>query len=380
MDFSYSDEQKELRELARKILCDLASNERLKDVEAKTPVFDPELWGELARANLLGLAVDESYGGLGFGFFELCLLLQEVGRAVAPVPVYATSLLGALPIAAFGSDEQKRDWLPRVASGEAILSGALVELAATDVCDVQTTATPSGDGFRLRGEKSLVPAGSLAARIVVPARLGEDVALFLLDPTARGVRVERQKTTDRQPYAHLTLDDALVPGSERLPGAGSGTGALRWLADRATLGLCAIQLGVGERALEMTAQYARERIQFDRPIGSFQAVHQRAGDAFIQMEAIRVTFLEAALLLAAGETGPHVDDAVAVAKYWASEGGQFTAYACQHLHGGIGIDVDYPLHRYFIWSSQIEHSLGCASEQLQRLGSRIASRGIPTPA
>ncbi len=380
MDFSFSDEQNELRELARKILGDLATNERLKDIEAKSPVFDEDLWGELSHSNLLGIAVDEAYGGSGFGFFELCLLLQEIGRAVAPVPVYATALLGALPIAAFGSDEQKRAWLPRVAAGEVVLSGALVELEAADVTDVRTVATADGDGFRLRGEKSVVPAGTLAERIVVPARLGDDVALFLLDPKAPGVRVVAQTATDRQPYAHLVLEDALVPGTDRLAASGKGTAALRWLADRATVGLCALQLGVGERALEMTAQYARERVQFDRPIGSFQAVHQRAGDAFIQMEAVRLTFLEAALLLAGDESGPHVDDAVAVAKYWASEGGQFNAYACQHLHGGIGIDVDYPLHRYFIWSSQIEHSLGCASEQLQRLGSRIAARGIPTPA
>jgi acyl-CoA dehydrogenase len=129
----------------------------------------------------------------------------------------------------------------------------------------------------------------------------------------------------------------------------------------------------------MTAEYAQERVQFDRPIGSFQAVHQRAADAFINMEAIRLSFLEAALLLSQGQDGPVVDDAVSVAKYWASEGGQYTAYACQHLHGGIGIDVDYPLHRYFIWSMQLEHSLGCASEQLQRLGARIAERGILAP-
>ncbi|MFP6624163.1 MAG: acyl-CoA dehydrogenase family protein, partial [Myxococcota bacterium] len=136
----------------------------------------------------------------------------------------------------------------------------------------------------------------------------------------------------------------------------------------------------GERALEMTAEYARERFQFDRPIGSFQAVHQRAGDAYINMEAIRLTLLEAALFLAEGREGPAIDNAIQVAKYWASEGGQFTAYACQHLHGGIGIDVDYPLHRYFIWSTQLEHSLGCARDQLQRLGASIAELGIISAA
>jgi alkylation response protein AidB-like acyl-CoA dehydrogenase len=388
MDFSFSDEQNELRELARKILSDLATNERLKDIEAKQPVFDQELWRELGRSNLLGLAIDEVHGGSGggsgsggasgFGYFELCMLLQEMGRAVAPVPVYASLVLGALPLAAFGSNAQKSEWLPRAATGEAILTGALVELGADDVTSVATTASPDGDGFVLDGEKTLVPAAQLADRIVIPAQLKSEgeIGLFLVDPRATGVHLEAQTTSDRQAYAHVRLDGA---AGERLPETGSGSTAVRWLADRATVSLCALQLGVSERALEMTAEYARERVQFDRPIGSFQAVHQRAGDAFINVEAIRLSFLEAALLLAQGQEGPAVDDAISVAKYWASEGGQYTAYACQHLHGGIGIDVDYPLHRYFIWSTQLEHSLGCASEQLQRLGARIAERGIVAP-
>jgi alkylation response protein AidB-like acyl-CoA dehydrogenase len=382
MDFAFSDEQQELRELARKILGDLATNERLKDIEARSPVFDEDLWRELGRSNLLGLAVPEAHGGLGFGAFELFMLLQEIGRAVAPVPVYATALLGALPIERFGSDEQKSKWLPKVATGDAILSAALVELGADEVTHIQTTATAHGDRFVLNGEKTLVPAAQLADRIVVPARLkngerdGDDVGLYLVDPASDGVEIVPQTTTDRQSYAHLVLNDA---EAEPLPDTGEGSAALRWLADHATVGLCAMQLGVAERALEMTADYARERIQFDRPIGSFQAVHQRAGDAFINVEAARLTFLEAAMLVTEEASGERTDDAVAVAKYWAAEGGQFNAYACQHLHGGIGIDVDYPLHRYFIWSMQIEHSLGCASQQIQNLGVRIAERGIPAP-
>lgn len=373
MDFSYTDEQNELRELARKILGDLATNDRLKDVESSTPVFDRQLWQELGRANLLGIAVPEAHGGSAFGYLELCLLLQEIGRAVAPVPVFATTLLGALPIARFGSEAQQAAWLPKVATGETILSGALVELGAAAPEDVSTRAERSGDGFALTGEKTLVPAGSLAERIVVPARTDEGIGLFLVDPKASGVTLEEQTTSDRQPHAHVTLDGA---AGEALGPADRDATSLRWLVDRATIGLCAVQLGVGERALELTAEYARERVQFDRPIGSFQAVHQRAGDAFINMEAIRLSTLEAANFLAEEREGAAIDNAISVAKYWASEGGQFTAYACQHLHGGIGIDVDYPLHRYFIWSSQIEHSLGCARDQLQRLGARIAEHGI----
>ena len=242
MDFSFSDEQNELRELARKILSDLATNERLKDVEARSPVFDEDLWRELGRSNLLGVAIEDAHGGSDFGFFELCLLLHEIGRAVAPVPVYATQVLGALPIAAFGSESQKREWLPRAATGDVILSGALTELDGVDVMDVTTVAEPDpGDrGWRLRGVKSLVPAAQLAERIVVPARVGDDLGLFLVDPKAAGIAATTLATGDRQPYAELTLDDVAVTEEDLLGDPAAGEAALRWIADRATIALCAV--------------------------------------------------------------------------------------------------------------------------------------------
>jgi alkylation response protein AidB-like acyl-CoA dehydrogenase len=143
----------------------------------------------------------------------------------------------------------------------------------------------------------------------------------------------------------------------------------QWLFERATVATCAVQLGVSERALEMTAEYTKSRIQFDRPTGSFQAVHMRAADAYIQLEAMRLTCWEAAWLLQ--EERP-AGAAVEVAKYWAAEGGHFVGYAAQHLHGGIGIDVDYPLHRYYLWAKQLELTLGTAPLQLARLGARFA--------
>jgi alkylation response protein AidB-like acyl-CoA dehydrogenase len=144
---------------------------------------------------------------------------------------------------------------------------------------------------------------------------------------------------------------------------------LAWLTHHATTALCAVQLGVSDRALSMTAEYAKERVQFERPIGSFQAVHQRAADAYIQLQAMRLTTWDAAWRLEAGEVA---SDAVQVAKYWAAEGGQFVGYAAQHLHGGIGIDVDYPMHRYYLWAKQCELSLGSAPVQLERIGMRLA--------
>jgi alkylation response protein AidB-like acyl-CoA dehydrogenase len=374
MDFAFSDEQKDLRDLARKILEDKVTNERLKSVEARQPVFDRELWQELARSNLLGTAIPEAYGGAGFGAFELFLLLQEIGRAVAPVPALPALALGALPLASFGSDAQKQRWLPALASGEAIATAALTELDAPDPLTPGVTARREGAGFRLEGRKSSVPAGELAHCVLVPARLEDGrVAVFLLDPSTEGAAWQTQRTADRQPHAMLTLSGARVAEEDLLGSEEDGAAVLSWIVERATVALCAVELGLAERALEMTARYTSERQQFDRPIGSFQAVHQRAADAYVNVEALRLATWEAAWRLA--EERP-AGDTVAVAKYWACEAGHFVSYACTHLHGGIGIDVDYPLHRYFIWSSQVEHTLGPAPAQLAHLGARLAEGSV----
>ena len=375
MDFHFSEEQQDLRQLARQILEDKATNERLKGVEAQDEVFDADLWQALADASLLGAVLPEEHGGSGMGFFDLCVLLQECGRAVAPVPVLSTLALGALPLAAFGSDAQKREWLPKVAAGSAVLSAALLEFDSDDPNDPSTRAKQDGDGWRLEGQKTLVPAGQRAARILVPARTEDGrIGVFLVDPQAAGVECTAQQATDRQPYAHLALSGAAVGEADLVGDLDRGAEILSWLVDRASVALCALQLGVAERALELTASYTSDRRQFDRPVGSFQAVHQRAGDAYVGVEAIRLTTWEAAWLL--GEGRP-ADDAVRIAKYFAAEAGHFTAYASVHLHGGMGVDVDYPLHRYFIWTTQIQHTLGSARAQLARLGARLAEDGAP---
>ena len=220
-----------------------------------------------------------------------------------------------------------------------------------------------------------MPAGAQAARILVPASTPEGaVILAWVEPGAAGLRIEEQVGSDRQPHARLILDGVEVSRKDLLGGPEGGSERLAWLVERATAALCAMQLGVTERALEQTAEYGRERIQFDRPIGSFQAFHQRAADAYIMIEALRLSTWEAIWTLSVEQPA---SNAVAVAKYWAAEGAQFAAYACQHLHGGIGIDIDYPLHRYFIWATQLEHMLGAAPHQLDKLGASLAESGLP---
>lgn len=370
MDFEFSEEERSVSQLARKILEDLVTNERLKALESAGEPIDHETWKALAEANLLGVAIAETQGGMDLGFTALALLCQEVGRSVAPIPVYASLVLGALPLAEFGSEHEKNEWLPRAVTGEILLTAALSELDSTDPMRPTTRAERTAGGYRLSGQKSLVPHGVQAARILVSARTDAGPSLFWIDPTASGLRIEPQQSSDGQPFAFLALDGVEVASADELGGSGGGAERLRWLIERATVARCAMALGVTEKALEMTADYGRERVQFDRPIGSFQAYHQRIADAYIDIEGIRLTTWEAIWKL---HHGYDARDHVHVAKLATADGGAEAAYACQHLHGGVGIDVDYPLHRYFKWATQIEHELGSAKLQLVALGDRIAS-------
>lgn len=370
MDFTFTEDQEALRELARKILEDRMTHDRLKQIEASADWFDRDTWQDLARANLLGVAIDEAHGGSGWGLLELCILLVEVGRSVAPVPVYPSLVLGALPLAAFGTPAQKERFLPRVATGECILTAALTEAGSRNPAHLLTRATPAGGGYRLDGTKTCVPAVHLAERVLVPALLPDGrAALFLVDPRAEGTTLEPQRGTSHEPQFRLGLAGVEVGEADLVGGADSPAMALGWLVDRATAGLCAIETGIAERALRITADYTARREQFNQPIGSFQAVHQRAADAFIDVECVRWTMWRAVSRLAAGEDAA---DDVSIAKFWAAEGGHRVTYAAQHLHGGIGVDVDYPIHRYTMWSRQIELTLGTAKDHLDRLGERIA--------
>jgi acyl-CoA dehydrogenase len=362
MDFSYSEDQQALRELARKILEERATHDRLKEVKKSADRIDHELWRELAKANLLGVAIPEAFGGTGTGLPELLILAEEIGRAVAPVPVIPTLVEAALPIASFGSDAQKKRWLPAIASGDAIVTAALAEGPGAVV-----TAKKNDAGYRLTGRRPLVHAAHVARCIVVPAKLGGSDALFLVDPQAAGVTLERAETTDEQIRPHVALQGA---PAEALGDVARGDEMLRWTLDRALLALSATQVGVAERALQITARYVTERKQFDRPVGSFQAVHTRAGDAYVDLQAMRLTTWRALHLL---EQGEHASDELAIAKFWASEGGARITYAAQHLHGGIGVDIDYPVHRYYLWARQIGIHLGTGSAQLARLGERLAA-------
>lgn len=360
MDWSFTEEQEQLAALTRQILERRLGEEHMRAIEATPERFDDKLFVQLGEAGILGVALEG-----GYGLIEQCRVLVEIGRTVAPVPALPT-MVGAGAIASFGTPEQVAAHVPAAAQGRKVIAPALVEELNADPASPATTADPVPGGFTLTGQKTTVAAGTVADVFLVPASTVDGVAVFVVDRKDSGVTVTPQKVTNSAAEALLELDGVSV-GEDRVLGSRD---VVDWLVRQYTVGLCAMQLGVCERALELTAEYSKQRVQFDRPIATFQAVGQRLADTFIDVEGIRLTLWQAAWRLAEGLPA---DTEIAVAKFWAADAGHRVAHTAVHVHGGVGIDLDYPLHRYFVAAKRIEFALGSATEQLHSIGRTLAT-------
>ena len=373
MDFTRTDDQQAIADLAHRILSERLPAERIRALEETDTWFADDVWAEMGRADLLGVALPEADGGGGYGIFEAGLIAEQVGRCVAPVPYLSSIVAAALPLAHFGSPAQRARLLPDVIDGRATLTTALYEPGDTSVPVTPTTqARPDGGGWRLDGEKSLVVGADRATAILVPARTGESsAAVFLVDPHAPGVTLQRESAVTGEPQWTVRLDAVAVSQDAILGDEDQGREIVGWVTDRLVAAICATQTGVCEEALAITARYVSEREQFGAKLGTFQAVGQRIADAYIDTEGIRLTALQALWRLS---EGLDADDELMTAKYWAAEGGQRVVHAAQHLHGGIGVDLDYPIHRYFRWAKVLELTLGGATASLLRLGASLANQ------
>jgi alkylation response protein AidB-like acyl-CoA dehydrogenase len=371
VDFTFTPEQDEAAELAAKILGDRATNERMKAVEADGSRFDRDLWTELGTAGLLGLALPEEYDGAGLGLIELCRVLVEVGRTVAPVPLAAHGP-AALLLAEHGSDAQKQQWLPGAASGANVLTAAVAEERAFAPERPTTQASADSDngtdGYRLTGSKAIVQAGPYADLFLVPAETSSGVGVFLVEPGDAGVTVTEQTFSDRDTVARVDLDGVSL-GADRLVGPADGS-VDRRLRHLLLLAGSAEQLGICEGALKLTASYAKTREQFGRPIGTFQAVSQRLADGYIDTLGQRLALWQAAWRL---EEGLPADTEVAIAKLWAADAGHRIAHTTVHVHGGVGIDLDGEAHRYFTSAKRYEFLHGGATEQALHIGRTLAA-------
>lgn len=372
MDFGFSEEQRDVQNLAREILSDLSTPEKLEaSDEYKGERFDAELWGKLAEAGLLGVAVEEAHGGMGFGFTELALFVEEVGRSIAAAPVIPHLVSAALPIQKFGSDAQKAALLPGAVSGEQVLTAALMEAQNENpATPVLTSATAKGDGYVLSGSKLCVPFAERAERVLLSAKTDDGVVVALIDPKAAGVSLKAMRVTTYEPQYELSLDNVDVAAADVLAGPEQGAEVMNFVAEHTTAALCAHQLGVTDKAMRMTASYTAERQQFGVPIATFQAVGHRAANCFIDVECLRLNAYQAVSRL---DSGLDASNEVAIAKIWAGDVGHRVSYASQHLHGGMGIDRDYPLWRYCTWMRHNEMMLGSSAKNLAVLGDRIAA-------
>jgi 3-oxocholest-4-en-26-oyl-CoA dehydrogenase beta subunit len=375
VDFTWSDEQQAISELSHRILSEQLPPERLRELEQQPGWYADDVWGALAKADLLGLALPEADGGAGYGLLEACLVAEQVGRTVAPLPYLSCIVGAALPLAEFGTADQRARLLPGIVDGSQTMSVALLEADEVELPVVPATvAERDGDGWTIDGEKVLVPGADRATAVLVPARTGEGtVTVFLVAPDATGLSLSREHAVTGEPQWTMRLQGVRAGADDVLGVPDEGAVVVGWIRDRLLAAICAVQTGVCEEALAITSRYVCEREQFGTKLGTFQAVGHRIADAYIDTEAIRLTALQAIWRL---DRGLPAHDELMVAKFWAAEGAQRVVHAAQHLHGGIGVDLDYPIHRYFRWAKVLELTLGGASPSLLRLGASLAGQPV----
>lgn len=368
MDFSLDESAQAIGDLAGQVIGDASTHERLRELEkGDGPRFDPDLWASLAETGVLGAFVPEAHGGAGLDLVALGAALEHVGRTAAAVPLWETLGMGVPAIAEFAPEALAARVLPGVADGSTVLTAGWHEDGGEPLRPTTVAARTDG-GWELTGTKICVPAGAIAQAVLVPAAIeGGSVGLFLVATDAEGVGIEPLDTTLGDPQAAVLM--AMSPADLVAEGLESVT----WAYERAVATQCAVAVGVFARALELTAEYTKERKQFDVPIASFQAVAHRAADSFIDTEAVRLTAKQALWRLSVDMPA---SAEVATAKYWAAFGGQRVVHTAQHLHGGVGVDRDYPLHRYFLSAKEIELQLGGTTRQLLALGDLIADEAV----
>ncbi|KUI37569.1 acyl-CoA dehydrogenase [Mycobacterium sp. IS-1496] len=365
MDFSTTEAADDLGGLVRTITESVCTPEHQRELDGLEQRFDRDLWRKLIDADVLSTTAPEALGGGGFGVLEEVAVLVALGRQLSAVPYLESVVLAAGAVSAFGSEQLQQDWATPAVAGEKVLTVAL----EGEMGQGPVQAQSDGSGYRLTGSRTLVPFGPVADAFLVPADGDGGVRVFLVAAGDPGVSVEVLDTTGHGSVGHLELSGVEL-GADRVVGDAE---VLAWLIVRHGLGRAAFQLGVLDRALELTATYAREREQFERPIGSFQAVSQRLADGYIDIKGLRLTLTQAAWRVSEGLSA---DIDVASAAFWAAEAGHRVAHTAVHVHGGVGIDTDHPIHRYFLAAKQTEFAVGGATGQLLRIGRELADTPV----
>jgi len=375
MNFGFNEEQELLRSTARKFFENECPSTAVRALMEGKEGMTAELWAKIAEQGWIGLIYPEEHGGMALGFVDLVVLMEEMGRAVMPGPFFSTVLLGGLAILEAGNDAQKKEWLPRLASGERRVTLAWMEpSAALGPQGITLQATSAGGRYQLTGTKLFVPDAHTADAIVVAARTGgtgeTGVSLFLLPKGTPGLEVKLLPTMDQtRKLCEVALSSVSVGADALLGEAGAGWKPLSRVLDRATVALCAEMCGGAQKVLEMTVEYAKIRQAFGKPIGSYQGVKHRAADMLVDVENSKsITYYAAWAMDEGAAEGPL---AVSMAKAYVSDAYRRVTAAGIQLHGGIGFTWEHDLHLYFKRAKGSEFTFGDATYHRERVAQLV---------
>ncbi len=372
MDLGLTEAQQMLRNSAREFLEAECTEAFVRAMEEDERGYTPESWQKIAQNGWLGLIFPEEYGGAGLEFLDLCVLLEEIGGAMLPGPFFSAVVLGGMAILDAGSDEQKRQYLPGIAEGQVIATLALTEPDVRwDAAGVRTTAEPDGDGFVINGTKLFVPNAHVSDYLVVAARTGdadENVSLFILPANTPGVSQTLLKTIASDRQSEVTFEGVRVPGSALLGELNGGWPTIARVVQWGAVGKCAEMVGNGQKVLDMTVEFVKQRIQFGRPIGSFQAIQHHCANMATDVEGSRYITSQAAWRLSEGLPA---ESEVAMAKAWVSDAVRRVCATGHQCHGAIGFTKEHSMQLYSRRAKAAELAFGDSREHLERVAEAI---------
>ncbi len=374
MDLGLSEEQELLKNSARDFLEKECPESYVRQMEEDEKGYSPEVWKKMADLGWQGLMIPEQYGGAGFGFLDLIVLLEEFGRALVPGPFIPT-MIAATAILEGGSDQQKQEILPKVASGDLIMTFALTEPSARwDAEGVQLKAEKQGNDYVLNGTKLFIEDAHVADQLVVVARTGgsgeQGISLFLVDRNAPGISIEQLKTIASDKQCEVKFENVKVPASALIGQEGQGWDIVKKVILKATCMDMAYLVGLAQMDFEISVNYAKERVQFGRPIGSFQAIQHKAADMVTDVDGARFIMYRAAWAVAENE--PDAEMQVSMAKAWVSDATRRVVAHGQQIHGGIGFTKDYKIQLYFRRQKKGELMWGDADLHREKVADTLA--------
>ncbi len=346
MDFNYTEEQDMLRTMARDFLTDKCPKTLVKELEESEKGYSPELWKEMVELGWMGLIIPEACGGTEMNFLDLAVVLEEIGKACLPGPYFSTVVLGSIPIMKYGNEEQKQEYLTKIAAGEAIFSFAIAEEGGTYNADaINLSAKESGGSYTLNGTKLFVPDANVADYLLCAARTGEGsengLTVFIVDMKSAGITVNPLTTMAKDKLCEVIFENVSVPAENILGKAGQGCEIVKYAVEYAAVGKCCTMVGAMQQSLDLTVDYAKERSQYGKHIGSFQVIQHYCANMSIDVDGTRFATYEAAWKLTNGM--PATKDA-AIAKTFANEAFERVSTLAHQIHGAIGCTIDHELH------------------------------------